>query len=166
MDFRHGRGHSAGEENQIQRLAATRPGRLLKQGLKQMYTLTNPSTVVTSADIPDIPAAAMSYFHNILETTQSQHLSKRDGRELKTLAAAVDLLVRGQLSQAGDLLMQRFKSVETAARDQHWDIAVQQELIPETWTGASSLREHEVASKLAIRQKSVRALGSRTPKGH
>ena len=106
----------------------------------------------------------MSYFHGILEQTQAQQLSKRDSRELKTLAAAVDLLVRGQLSQAGDLLMQRFKSVETAARDQHWEVAVQQELIPESVTGASSLREHEVASKLALRQKTVRALSDRPTK--
>ena len=142
-------------------MAMTKPGKLLKSGLRQMYRLTNPSSVVSAADIPEIPATAVNYLHTIVEQTQRQHLSTRDARELKTLATAVDLLARGQLSSVGDLLMQRFKSIETSVRDQHWDVARQQELIPEEDYGASSLREHELAAKMALRRKSMSALGDK-----
>ena len=161
LDFRAGRRYGAGQENAIQRMALTKPGKLLKSGLKQMYRLTNPSSVVSAADIPEIPATAVNYLHTIVEQTQRQHLSTRDARELKTLATAVDLLARGQLSSVGDLLMQRFKSIETSVRDQHWDVARQQELIPEEDYGASSLREHELAAKMALRRKSMSALGDK-----
>ena len=161
LDFRDGRRYGAGQENAIQRMAMTKPGKLLKSGLRQMYRLTNPSSVVSAADIPEIPATAVNYLHTIVEQTQRQQLSTRDARELKTLASAVDLLARGQLSSVGDLLMQRFKSIETSVRDQHWDVARQQELIPEEEHGASSLREHELAAKMALRRKSMSALGNK-----
>ena len=39
----------------------------------------------------------------------------RSARELATLAEAIDSVLAGDLTSAAELLMQRFKSVETAA---------------------------------------------------
>ena len=47
----------------------------------------------------------------------------------------------------GDLLIQRFKSVETSARDHSKELVHHQELIPHARLGTTSLREQEVAAK-------------------
>ena len=77
---------------------------------------------------------------------------------MQALTAAVGFVVRGQVSAAGDLLMQRFENVETALHDRHWEVARQQELVPDSHHGASTLREKEAASKIALRQRQMRSL--------
>jgi len=54
----------------------------------------------------------------------------------------------------GDILMQRFKAVESSA-SKSWEYAKQLELVPETQFQSVSLKEQEVAAKMAIRESQL-----------
>ena len=62
------------------------------------------------------------------------------------------MLSQGNLAALGDLMMQRFKSVETAAKEKNWTMSQHQELIPMEDFGTTSMREKEVAVKLSLKQ--------------
>ncbi len=59
-------------------------------------------------------------------------LRLREMREMRTLAEALDAIIRGEPAKAGDLLMQRFRATEMPVSDGHWTLAQHLELIPET----------------------------------
>ncbi len=62
----------------------------------------------------------------------SGQMKLRDERELRTLAQALDALMTGDLGRAGDVLMQRFRGVETAHPEGDWRLAQHLEVIPPT----------------------------------
>ena len=132
-------------------LAQRKPGKLLKDGSEKMYALTNPSSGILKGDRPELPAAAMLYLQNILKVTQSAKMKGPERRELETLAAAMDLITDGCMSQAGDLLMQRFKSLETAVREQAPNIGRLQELLPGEDQGLTSIQERSYATRQLLR---------------
>jgi len=95
-------------------------------------------------------------------------LGMRNQRELRTLAEALDALLAGNVAQAADFLMQRFKAVELAATDTAgWAAASHLEIIPDTRASASSISEREHAARALLRaDKLARAIGgSRGGKG-
>ena len=64
-----------------------------------------------------------AYLTLVLEVSrEAERAGLRNLRELRTLAKCLDLLLSGQVAQAADALMQRFKAVETASRDGGWEI--------------------------------------------
>ena len=69
----------------------------------------------------------------------------RNGRELLTLAATLDALVVGDLDRVGDLLVTRFKAVETATQEGHWGVAQHHELLGDGRVSAVSPEELESA---------------------
>ena len=77
------------------------------------------TTYLTTAMIPGAAAAG-------------QHMGVRTMREMRTLAEALDAIIRGESAKAGDILMQRFRAAEMAVSDGHWTLAQHLELIPET----------------------------------
>ena len=77
------------------------------------------TTYLTTAMIPGAAAAG-------------QHMGIRTIREMRTLAEAMDAIIRGEPAKAGDILMQRFRAAEMAVSDGHWTLAQHLELIPET----------------------------------
>ena len=159
--FRFASNREAGHENAIQELARRKPGKLLAEGMRLMSLHCNPSRALVggTAESDALPPAAMQYLRQVLEATRAQKLGRRDTREMETLATALDHLTSGRLANLGDVLMQRFKAVETASRDQSWVLASQQELIPSTELGISTPREAEVAAKQALnRSKLLKAL--------
>ncbi len=95
-------------------------------------------------DSQTLTAVAEAYLTSVLLPTQAGRLGRRGERELRTLAMAIDYLVSGEVAQAADLLMQRFKAVELAAvSDAGWQVAQHLELIPSsevTATGEDELR--------------------------
>jgi len=81
-------------------------------------------------------------------------MSVRDRRELDTAAYALDMLVQGKLSQAGDVLVQRMKAIETAAHAGNWKAAEQLELLPQQ-QGMITQEELDMASKQASKRLQV-----------
>ena len=76
-------------------------------------------------------------------------------RELQSLAEAVDLLIRGRVASAGDVLIQRFRAVEAAAREEgRWSVARHLEVLPEVGvsTVPSGLRGGMIRAERARRR--------------
>ena len=55
---------------------------------------------------------------------------------------------RGQVAEAGDILIQRFKAVETACASGSWGIAQHLEIAPTTQVTTVRDKELEIAAKL------------------
>ena len=166
--FRFASNRDAGHENAIQDMARRKPGKLLAEGMKIMAKHCDPSLALVGGNTGGqaLPPAAMKYLRQILEVTQGKKLTKRDTRELETLATCLDHLAAGRLAYLGDVLMQRFKAVETATRDQSWMLAQQQEFIPSHELGVSTAREAEVAAKQAKNRATLlKALRNERPAG-
>ena len=99
------------------------------------------------ADVSDQPRV-VAY----LETVFNQRYGKdavglRTSRKMRTIAEAVDALVEGDVLRAGDLLIQRFKALETSVIDGTWLRARHHELIPEEGVGLASAAERQAISR-------------------
>ena len=121
-----------------------------------MHKLANPTSAVAGGQAPTLPPAALNYLQLIIKTLRGTTLSARDQRELETLAAALDFLAQGNLSSLGDVLMQRFKSLETSVRDGSQAVAAHQELLPQQGLGTTSLKERELAAKYYTREETLK----------
>jgi hypothetical protein len=77
------------------------------------------------------------------------------------MAYTLDCLAQGKTAQAGDMLVQRMKAVETASHSGNWKAAEQMELLP-TKSGIACQQELDTAAKQAVKRQTVeRALTSR-----
>ena len=65
----------------------------------------------------DLRALFTPYLTSVLLPTLGEKGSLRNVRELRTLAEALDALVKGDLEGLGDLLAQRFKALEMATQE-------------------------------------------------
>ena len=74
----------------------------------------------------------------------------RTSREMRALAEAVDTLLEGNLPRLGDILIQRFKAVESSVVDGSWAVARHQELIPAADAGLASVAERSPAARLEL----------------
>jgi hypothetical protein len=63
----------------------------------------------------------------------------------------MDLLVNGKLAEVGDLLMQRFKALESPTPD----IGAYHELLPVNTPLASSIQEREMAARMSHKVKKL-----------
>ena len=77
-----------------------------------------------SADVNEALAPmCMAYVTSVLLPSLGPEVGARNSEELRTLAAAVDLILKGRISQGLDILMGRFAAVETLATSEAWDVA-------------------------------------------
>ena len=125
-------------------------------GLQTMYKLCNPADFAAGGEEPTALATAMKYLHTIVMATSKTKLNERDAREFQTLATALDLLANGKPGAVGDLLIQRFKGLETTVRDEHGALGRRQELIPDLASTVTSGRERELALKELLREAKMR----------
>ena len=79
-----------------------------------------------------------------------QSIGVRSSRELRTLALVLDLLQEGNLAGVGDVLVQRWKAVETSIVEGGWTLARHQELIPAQEVGLSSEAERRVVARCEL----------------
>ena len=87
-------------------------------------------------------------------------------REMRTLATALDHLGRGEVAQASDLLMQRFKAVTAAVEDGNWTLAQRYELIPDVAAGLVGVHERRLAAKdEALSARLAAAASKKSTKG-
>jgi hypothetical protein len=105
-----------------------------------------------------LDALITAYLTRVLQATRSDPLPMRSERELRTLAEALDSLLGGDVARAGDILMQRFKAIETAEHEGNWNVASRLELIPERTASAVSYAEREAAMNLELRDRKYHAL--------
>ena len=83
------------------------------------------------------------------------------------MAECLDALNDGKLGALGDILMQRFKALEVATKDGHWDVARQLEVVPCTDVGLaeqSEVRDAVAGCLLHQQLQDRRQRGGRSPK--
>ena len=110
---------------------------------------------------------AVAYITTVLNQSTRTVIPQRSQRGLRTLGEALDHLVAGELSEAADVLMQRFKAVEaTSTGAMPWAVAENLEIIPTQSVTSVSAEEAEVAAARALRQhKMERMIRDRGGKG-
>ena len=71
-----------------------------------------------AVDAVQAKGLAAAYLATALKPNAGSRLSFGALRELQSLAEAVDLLMRGRVASAGDVLIQRFRAVEAASLEE------------------------------------------------
>ena len=80
---------------------------------------------------------------------------------MRTIAESIDALMEGDVLRAGDLLVQRFKALETSVIDGTWARACHHELIPEEGVGLASGEERQAISRLELQRRKLAEAVSR-----
>ena len=75
----------------------------------------------------NISKITMAYYRQQLQRRASGPVQ----RELITLCAALDALIKGSASKGTDILCQRLKSIEAVMSGTHWSVAQRSEVSPQ-----------------------------------
>ena len=112
-----------------------------------------------------MPPAAYQYLTTLVSAAQNLQLGDRDKRELQTLAICCDHLAKGNTAGLGDVLMQRFKAVESSLNHKgSWDLSKHLELVPTQHFQATSMKEQEAAARMVVRESQLQnALRKKEP---
>ncbi len=104
-----GRG-TIGLASKLERIAARRPGRLLRFTLDAMHRSLRPGSEGVGEKRPPI------MFQYLQQALGSRHrLDGHNQKELTTIALACDHILKGNLERGLDVLAQRFKRIEAQA---------------------------------------------------
>ena len=88
----------------------------------------------TETDLRHLQGVATSYLTTGLAPSAAaagKPLGLRNEREMRTISEALDALLSGHLSKAGDILMQRFRACEVNLLEGDWGLAKHLEIIPQ-----------------------------------
>eukprot|EP00971_Amphidinium_carterae_P044016 866021-Amphidinium_carterae.1 len=146
-----------GGDNRIMKIAEERPGELTKETLKKMkeyLSLCDEETSDRSVD-PWRPLVTC-YLNTIL--LPSTDINLRNVRELVTIARCADCLLRGELERGLDVIMQRFKAVETAHFEGSWSGAKHLELVPDARVSAVPPKERRAAGSAERADMKLKAM--------
>lgn len=133
--------------------AQKHPGNLLRSGLEEM----NRYLVARSGEDNQAGGSwrnqrVTAYLSQVLFTQYSpQTMEVRNSREFLTLAEAIDQLMSQNFAAVGDLLMQRFKALESSL-GQGWSVARHQELIRPEHATLTRPEEMAFAARAALQQ--------------
>ena len=124
----------------ILKIAELQGGELLRNGVTLMRRALsarqgggNSADSSEGAHLEDLQGVATAYLTTALAPSlaaESKPLSQGCEREMRTIAESIDAIMAGDVLRAGDVLMQRFRSCETRARDGSWSLGQHMELIP------------------------------------
>jgi len=132
----------------IQEVSRATPGLLLQAGLRQMAKHLGTREGATEDELSEFVPRVVTYLTSVFHGHHPQsEVGVRNVRELRTLAACLDALLRGDVENLGDILMQRFKAVESASVKGDWGTSSQLELIDETGLGLTTTDELTAATK-------------------
>ena len=147
--------------SRAQETARRAPGKILFEGLANMRQYL-PDSAATSADGMFKPMITQYLIQVLMKS--GKELGRRNERELRTLAMALDAMLMPNYLLAADTLMARFTAVEMSLTDSNWAVSQHLELIPKQSAGVASeraraqaAREESTAAKL---RRSVRPASS------
>lgn len=105
------------------------------------------------------------YFTTALQQNVRTGLSVRMAGEMRTLADARDWLLSGDVAEAGDILTQHFRALETAVADGSWDLARPFEVIPSSAVSCTQIEMKQGAVQREALEQRVRRHGCHPVKG-
>ena len=108
--------------------ARRRPGGLLKAGLKLMAGFLGGSRGAGQAGegterLEDVRRLVSTYLTAALQPGLGHAFPRRTVRELRTIAEALDCFLSSRIPEAEDILIRRFRALETAATNGTWELA-------------------------------------------
>ena len=132
----------------IQTEARIRPGNLYQAGLEETRRFLSAREGANGRVDEEAPPKMLNYLTTIFHGAHpAKECGIRTARELRTVAEAIDALGAGQLPELGDLLMQRFKALQTSVADGGWHLAKRMELIPDEADTVASFEERRLAAR-------------------
>ena len=135
----------------VRGIAEAYPGVLASQALVQMRS--NLLQSLGEGDTANtVPPVAVQYYRQVLQKKASGPVS----RELLTLCALADMLVRGKAAQALDLALQRVKSAESTLGGTHWSVSQKLEILPAEQTSLTDTAEMKEAQRIALEESKLR----------
>jgi hypothetical protein len=134
---------AGGKHREIMKMHQRRPGKLGQSGLRLMAGFLEERTGESREE--KLPAVALKYLLMVLIPARAAAAGK-DGerlspgmiRQLRTVATAIDMLVRGRQLESLDVLVQRYKALEMSLQDGGWSNAQHLELLPKTTVSITS----------------------------
>jgi len=143
------------QASKVRLVASGFPGTLASQTLAQMRTVL--LSEVGSEDRPGVlKGCALAYFR--------QHVSKRSTgpaqRELLSIATSIDMMLNGNAAGAMDILVQRFKSVESTLTGCHWTVAQRLEVVPPDNVQLTPAQEMQDARRNVYEESRLRWLAA------
>ena len=153
-----------GEASKVRLLANNYPGALTCQAIFQMKT-----TLIQEAGLEDqgekLTPVALSYFR--------QNLQRKAGgavaRELQTLSAVLDALIKSRPSHAADIVTQRIKSIEQSLNGSHWQVSQRLEVLAQENASLTAHPEATAAQREVYQETKMKlaSMGSdgRQPRG-
>jgi hypothetical protein len=151
----------------IQNKAKDTPGVCYLEGVEEVARLLGAREGVSGEEAKQWASRFVPYLISVFHGAHPpDKVGVRESRELRTLAEALDSLGRGDLPALGDVLIQRFKSVQQKAVTGSWATGSMLELIPETDVGLTSQEEMHAATKhQLLKLKLLEAQKSASKKG-
>ena len=99
---------------------------------------------------------AVQYYRQVLQKKCSGGVA----RELLSLCATADFLVKGRVTQALDLVFQRIKSAESTLNGTLWTVSQKLELLPAEQATLTGVPEMKEAQKIAFEESKTRWMAS------
>lgn len=131
-----------GEAHRIRAVGVSYPGVLSAQAIEDMQELMLLEAGHEANQPEGWVPTLLRYYRQML----SRRVSGPMSRELHTLCAVGDLVLRGQLPAALDTLIQRVKSLEAQVSGLPWASAQRLELLPSDMATISSRQELKIAA--------------------
>jgi hypothetical protein len=122
-------GMPRGGQQGLAAIARTSPGALYRKTLLRMAEQLQLRR--SDADQSALRSRFGVYLNTVMIPSTQAPYTLRMLREMRTLAAALDCLSKGEVLEAADILTQRFKALEVSHEDQAWDRATLAEVVPE-----------------------------------
>ena len=139
---------SRSDGHSIQMLAGAQPGALLAHGVQQIKRFLIGRGGATDSEVENLSSVVMTYLNSVWHGAHPHHqVGKRSAQEIRTIGECLDALLRGELSELGDMLMQRLKAIQQAHTDGHWNVAGQLEICQSADVSLISEKEKRAALK-------------------
>ena len=140
------------QQLRYRRLAKKRPGVLTERELQNMRLYLGNAT----GGGDDAPVAIKVLARVFRASYSVNQIGEERYREMRTLAASIDFILRGEAVGALDVLVCRFKSLQKAVKDGRTRTSRWLELIPPENQGLSlSLEDDEPVTAIQVRQLRV-----------
>ena len=119
--------------------------------------------MLTQADTDPLAPCATQFLNTVFFVSHPPRtLGADEVRLLRTLGEAIDGLLRGEVVETCDLLMQEFKARTLAIRDGHWRSARWLTLIPsDEMPSGATLDEETAAERVEARELKIADLRRR-----
>ena len=150
------------EEKRLRSIWRKCPGALSARSIQEIKrNLVTAAGTTWETDRTSLPPLYTQYGRQVIMPTMSAALQQ----ETLTLCQGLDLLARGHVACAMDLLNQRLKSVEALGKGSHWSLCRQYELVRVEEGGMTEEPERIAAARRAKEEERLKGLMMRAPTG-